>query len=202
MENPYDVLGIARSSGEEEIRSAFKRRAMELHPDRGGRTDQFQLIVWARDLLLDSQRRATYDETGTDPQRSNRIASIREDLAKLFRHVIEQASDVKKTDILLVAKRILEQSRNQLQVERKKVQKYIERSEEALQRTTIKNEDFESQFVLEMMKIETKKDRAKLDEIDVKIATHDTIEKMLENFEYAVDEGASAPQFVTFFSTG
>ena len=35
----YDVLGVARNANEEDIRRAFRRKAMEYHPDRNKNAD-------------------------------------------------------------------------------------------------------------------------------------------------------------------
>lgn len=45
-------LGIAADAGVDEIRSAFRRRLMEVHPDHGGDAEQTKELIAARDLLL------------------------------------------------------------------------------------------------------------------------------------------------------
>ena len=37
--NPEDVLKIAHGSSLDEIKAAFKRRALQVHPDKGGSKD-------------------------------------------------------------------------------------------------------------------------------------------------------------------
>ncbi|GEA11524.1 molecular chaperone DnaJ [Alteromonas sp. KUL49] len=72
----YEVLGVAKSAGEREIKKAYKKLAMKYHPDRtqGDKAleDKFKEIQEAYEVLNDSQKRAAYDQyghAGVDPNR-------------------------------------------------------------------------------------------------------------------------------------
>ena len=63
----YEVLGVSRQDSEEEIRKAFRRKAMEYHPDRNkdpDAEDKFKEINEAYQVLSDSSKRAQYDRFG------------------------------------------------------------------------------------------------------------------------------------------
>ena len=63
----YEVLGVPQNASEEEIRKAFRRRAMEYHPDRNKRPDageRFKEVSEAYQILSDPQKRAQYDRFG------------------------------------------------------------------------------------------------------------------------------------------
>ncbi|WP_114226473.1 MULTISPECIES: molecular chaperone DnaJ [Sphingomonas] len=64
----YELLGVAKTADEREIKAAFRRLAMECHPDRhGGCTDKeakFKALNEAYDCLKDPQKRAAYDRFG------------------------------------------------------------------------------------------------------------------------------------------
>jgi len=49
----HERLGIAPGATSEEILTAFRKLAMRYHPDQGGSTDHFKLLVEAKDHLLD-----------------------------------------------------------------------------------------------------------------------------------------------------
>ena len=49
--NPWDILNIATSSSQEEIKQAFKKLAMKHHPDRGGSPTEFNRVVLAYEKL-------------------------------------------------------------------------------------------------------------------------------------------------------
>lgn len=65
----YDTLGIPRDADEDAIKKAYRKKAMEHHPDRhGGDKDKekaFKEINEAYATLSDSGKRARYDRTGT-----------------------------------------------------------------------------------------------------------------------------------------
>ena len=63
----YSVLGVARNASDEEIRRAFRRKAMEFHPDRNKNADaeeKFKEINEAYQVLSDNKKRAQYDRFG------------------------------------------------------------------------------------------------------------------------------------------
>ena len=63
----YDVLGVSRNANEEDIRRAFRRKAMEYHPDRNKNADaeeKFKEINEAYQVLSDTNKRAQYDRFG------------------------------------------------------------------------------------------------------------------------------------------
>ena len=63
----YETLGVSRGANDEDIRRAFRRKAMEFHPDRNktpGAEDQFKEINEAYQVLGDQEKRARYDRFG------------------------------------------------------------------------------------------------------------------------------------------
>jgi molecular chaperone DnaJ len=71
----YSLLGVERGADPATIKSAYRRLAMECHPDRhGGCTDKeatFKSLSEAYDVLKDPQKRAAYDRFGHAAFRSN-----------------------------------------------------------------------------------------------------------------------------------
>ena len=67
-ENYYNVLGIERNADQNEIKKAYRKLAMEYHPDRNPgdkkAEERFKLISEAYAILSDPQKRAEYDRFG------------------------------------------------------------------------------------------------------------------------------------------
>lgn len=74
----YDVLGVARSADDAEIKKAFRRLARELHPDVNkddpSAEEKFKEAAEAYEVLSDADRRATYDRYGHEGLRSGGYA--------------------------------------------------------------------------------------------------------------------------------
>jgi len=51
-ENPWEILGIPELASEPIIMDAYRRKAKEAHPDKGGSTEQFRAICEAKDIAL------------------------------------------------------------------------------------------------------------------------------------------------------
>lgn len=70
MADPYSTLGVARGASEAEIKSAYRKLAKELHPDKNKDNPQasakFSAVTNAYDLLSDKDKRARFDRGEID----------------------------------------------------------------------------------------------------------------------------------------
>ncbi len=61
----YDVLGVAKGASDDEIKKAFRKKAIEHHPDKeGGDEAKFQEANEAYEVLKDERKRQRYDQFG------------------------------------------------------------------------------------------------------------------------------------------
>lgn len=63
----YDVLGVSRDADEQEIKKAYRKLAMQYHPDRNDAPDaedRFKEVTEAYEVLRDPEQRARYDRFG------------------------------------------------------------------------------------------------------------------------------------------
>jgi len=61
----YKILGISKSATADEIKKAYRKLALEHHPDTGGQSDEkFKEINEAYQILSDPQKRQRYDQFG------------------------------------------------------------------------------------------------------------------------------------------
>jgi len=72
MADPYSTLGVARNADEKDIKSAYRKLAKELHPDRNTdnpkAAERFSEVTKAYDLLSDKEKRAQYDRGEIDAE--------------------------------------------------------------------------------------------------------------------------------------
>ncbi len=68
MSDFYSVLGVQRAASDDEIKKAYRKLAMQYHPDRNNGSqeaeEKFKEITEAYDVLRDPNKRAAYDRYG------------------------------------------------------------------------------------------------------------------------------------------
>ena len=62
----YDLLGVEKTATYDEIKKAFRKKALKEHPDRGGDKEKFQELQGAYEVLSDKEKRDLYDKYGED----------------------------------------------------------------------------------------------------------------------------------------
>ena len=67
----YDILGVSKNTSADEIKKAYRKQALEWHPDRHKDDKEvaekrFKEINEAYQVLSDTQKKAAYDQFGHD----------------------------------------------------------------------------------------------------------------------------------------
>lgn len=61
----YDLLGVSKSASADEIKTAFRKKAHEHHPDKGGDAEKFKELNEAYQVLGNPEKRQRYDQFGS-----------------------------------------------------------------------------------------------------------------------------------------
>ncbi len=61
----YNILGVNKSASQDEIKAAFRKKAHEHHPDKGGDAEKFKEINEANQVLGNPEKRKQYDQFGS-----------------------------------------------------------------------------------------------------------------------------------------
>lgn len=79
----YDLLGVDPSCSQTDIKKAYRKKALQMHPDKGGDEETFKKINIAYEILSDEEKREMYNKYGKDGLKNS--GQIPEDiLSRLF----------------------------------------------------------------------------------------------------------------------
>lgn len=66
-ESYYEILGVSETASQDEIKKAYRKKAVEHHPDKGGDEQVFKKISEAYDTIGDENKRRQYDAQKNNP---------------------------------------------------------------------------------------------------------------------------------------
>jgi curved DNA-binding protein CbpA len=183
--DPYQDLGVGRDASPEEIKAAYRRRAKKTHPDAGGKTEEFQAVNAAYQVLADPARRKHFDETGDTGhgQPVDEEAQILNMVGLLIFQIIEQV-DVASNDVIEIARQQVKSAIADTKTQRKQHQKAIAKRERAAKRLTRKSGDNRIGMMIEA---EIEKMKAGLLQGDKAIELRERMLKFLDDYRYEVD---------------
>lgn len=91
----YEVLGVERSASQQEIRKAYHKLALRLHPDKNPddkeANEKFQQLQKVMSILGDEEKRALYDQTGVVDD-DDLAGNVVQNLQKFFRAMYKKVT--------------------------------------------------------------------------------------------------------------
>lgn len=88
--NYYELLGVPADATAAQIKAAYRKKAQEHHPDKGGDEEVFVAIKRAYETLLDAERREHYDQYGVEMPTDDTLIKAKGLLSSLFQSVMNQ----------------------------------------------------------------------------------------------------------------
>lgn len=180
----YVILEVERSATTDEIRKNYKRLAMSLHPDRGGSEERFKTLKEAYEILIDSEKRRYYDQTGrvsNDNKEDNVIQIVNSLILNILN--LDTEVDVIKEALNKVNESIINKN-NSIQT-LKNLKDKLEKRSKKLKR---KNNSNKTDFIQAAIE-------SKIDEIDKNVLNIENLLKIdgrvievLNEYEYILDE--------------
>ncbi len=94
----YAILGVSRTATQEEIKRAYRKKAIQYHPDRNPgdkeAEEKFKEAAEAYEVLSDPEKRARYDQFGSAAFEGGNGAPHYTDVEDIFRHFQDIFSDL------------------------------------------------------------------------------------------------------------
>lgn len=144
----YDTLGINKDASKEEIKKAYKNKAKESHPDKGGSTDKMVALNKAYSILNDESKKEKYDKTGEVDERGDEFKNKSLDLLRsLLRDAFVSKSvfnedEYKYRNVISEMKSKIKSTIFNLEQEKAKFQKEKKRVSEILERFSTKGNNY------------------------------------------------------------
>lgn len=196
MPNLYDSLGVDKTASQEAIRAAYRKKAREHHPDKGGEVGKFQEIQTAYDVLSDAGRRAQYDKTGETGQGPSLESQALSYLSALLTQFLDAVNlDVIHESLVEHLRLAIKRDIQNQEAEKAKLQKTIDRRKEAIKRLP-------EGPVAALLAGDISQREQALGQMTAANAMRQEAMRLIEGQTYRVDERVMQPtQFVQFFTT-
>lgn len=185
-QDPYKVLGVEADASPEEVKDAFKRKASRTHPDRQGDPEEFQLVVWAKDVLSDDKRRSYFDKNGLDPDEKDKKASILQNLAGVLIDVIDECEDESMLDTRDLHQVVLQKIQGGIQnflQQREEIEHKIRKRKKVMKRYKARRADGENAMVT-LLEGDIRRQKAQLAEIQNALEVATEMMKLAKQHKY------------------
>lgn len=147
QENLYSILGVDRSASGEEIKKAYRKKAQENHPDKGGDKEEFFKIKNAYGILSNPGTRARYNRTGNPKGDIPQLrAKAMQEVAQMILTLIENA-DPDRTDYIKLAIVNFEMNRENVKKTIAKHEENLKKKKKIRKRFRMKKKDPHKDFI-------------------------------------------------------
>jgi DnaJ-class molecular chaperone len=182
--NLYDVLGVDKNATDEELKKAYREKAKESHPDKGGSHEDTAEITNAYAILKNPAKRKEYDETGkvnANNFEQRFFAFVGDTLMK----IIEANHDVEVVDIVQQFKDFIAAIVKDAESKKSELEKKLSKAEKVKSRLTTEAEENKLDHILFAHITELKKQVVLMDN-EVKFIKD--CAEVLEAYGYKVDQ--------------
>lgn len=190
----YSDLGLDKGAIDEDIKRAYRKKARETHPDKGGSSEKFQIVSNAYAILSDAERRQRYDETGEGGYVDEKSV-VYQQLGVMLFGVIENTPDLDHTDLIAKMKQIISEGKKKADKETAATKKKIEAYQRTMKR--FKNRNNKKNRLADMIKHNVGVLEMKLGEIAKMRKLGDDMEAVVEEYVYEADTVSPAVDEMT-----
>jgi curved DNA-binding protein CbpA len=181
--DPYADLGVPKDADAPTIKRAYRRKAAQHHPDKGGTPEAFMAVQRAYDILSNDERRARYDQYG-DTEPEDLDTEAHKTLIRTVKEMAAHLQDHKTENLIQLARGFIKDQIIKAQTQITAGKKRIKRWQDISGRTKAKSDN----FLVAAFNAEIAQEEANVKNIELSIEVGRRMLKLLDNFEYTVDE--------------
>lgn len=187
----YAELGIARGASTGEVSRAYRKRAQETHPDKGGTPEQFRRTRSAYMVLADPKRREQYDHTGTidEPQADNALSEqlvvVHQLLDAALIRCAQRGADPATVALIAEMKGLSSEAERKLKETRGQVQTHLAMSQKLVGRFSAK--EGEPNRMAAMVESRIAAQHATIAKLNHDIAVLQEVRMLLDGYSYRAD---------------
>jgi curved DNA-binding protein CbpA len=175
----YKILGVKRDATEDQIKKAYRGKAVNAHPDKGGNEEDMAELSRAYSVLKDNVKRIEYDRTGKEPEDTQSLS--RDIIMNVFVDILKLPQE--PTNCLATATASINNKIQALNNERKDVVVKINNLKQRRNRIIKKTKDNQVNLWQVLIDKQLEGGNNILAELDKRIKAHEDALKMLENYE-------------------
>lgn len=146
MKNLYETLGVSNEATQEEIRDAYKNKAKELHPDKGGEAQDMADVNNAYAVLRNPVKRDKYDRTGNVEETPFEV-KFEGLVQNIFMQLVENSLNIDTSDLMGDFKEMVKEIIKGNKKSRKETEKRIGKLEKVIGRLSSNQDDKISRVV-------------------------------------------------------
>lgn len=185
----YETLGVRRDADRDTIKRAYRKKAHEAHPDKGGKAEAFHAIQKAYDVLSDDARRAWYDRNGTDGQANPEDEALK-NLAAVFLQTVEQV-DVDHSDVLALVRENIAQAKRNVSAQMEGLKAKVRKLESAKRR--VKRKSAGPSLFAQMLDAQISANKRAVEMGGENLKVFDRMLELLKDYAYSADVMSGMP---------
>lgn len=195
--NPYEELDVPEDASDEEISRAYREKAKETHPDRGGDAKDFARANEAYQMLSCSKRRRHYDKYGEDKKQDGNVSEAEKLVIAWCRE--ELLKDPKQNIFTKVRARLCS-TRDGVKNQVKRAEKGLRKLQDAQKKMERENEGTENReglgLMLSMIGSEITQLQGKIEAMEEQIPWFGDALQLIDGLKYSSED--SFDSTVTF----
>lgn len=179
----YKVLNVEKDATGEDIKKAYRKKANEVHPDKGGKEEEFVSVNKAYVVLIDPIKRAEYDRKGyVDEDLDTQTKTALQFIKIEIQHLVDEENVFYREIFTMVRKKADEVEKGN-QETKKHLTKKIGHYQKVLTKIKNKGDDaFIETFIEEMIK--SSKDA--IAQIDSFSKVHNIVQTLLKPYSFEI----------------